>query len=171
MEPKNEKQWIAVYTRARAECKVVTTLELNGLTCFFPQRKSIRQWSDRKKTIKVPLIPSYVFVNIEAGKYHRVFESDAVIKIVTFNNRAAIVRSSEIDLLRLACGDLEVKVESDVTNGIGERVEITEGLFAGYCGIVVGKRESSKVAVQIQELGLSVVITVPKFKVRLKEVV
>ena len=171
MEEKKEKKWIAVYTKSRAECSVVTKLESSGLTCFYPQRQSIRQSSDRKKTIKVPLIPSYVFVNIELCKYHRVFESDAVLKVITFNNRVAIVRSDEIKLLRLACEDSEVKLESDISNRIGESVEITEGLFAGYSGIVVGKRKCSKVAIQIQELGLSLVVTVPKLQVRLKEAV
>ncbi|MFA6468890.1 MAG: UpxY family transcription antiterminator [Bacteroidota bacterium] len=171
MKDKEEKKWIAVYTKARAESTVTEKLESIGLTCFFPQQHRVRQWSDRKKTILVPLIPSYVFVYIEICKYHRVYESEAVVRVITFHNRAAIVRSSEIDLLRLACGDSEVTLESNISHRIGESVEITEGVFAGYSGIVVGKRESSKVAIQILELGLSVVISVPRIQVRLKEVV
>jgi transcription antitermination factor NusG len=171
MESNKQKQWVAVYTKARSECKVVSKLESLGLTCYFPQRQTIHQWSDRKKAIKTALIPSYVFVSIELCNYYRVYESEAVIKVVTFNNRVAIVRPSEIELLRLACGDLEVTVESDIIYRVGEQVEIIEGLFTGYSGIVVGKRECSKVAIRIQELGLSLVVTVPKIQVRLRQVV
>jgi len=171
MIEKEEKQWIAVYTKPRAESSAAAKLTSLGLTCYFPQQQRVRQWSDRKKTLQVPLIPSYIFVHIELRKYRRVYESDAVVKVITFNNRAAIVRPSEIDLLRLACGDLEVTLESNISHRIGEKVEISEGVFAGYSGIVVGKRESSKVAIQIEELGLSVVVTVPRLQVRLKEVV
>ncbi|MFA5834843.1 MAG: UpxY family transcription antiterminator [Bacteroidota bacterium] len=171
MKQNKERHWIAVYTKARSENKVTSELESKGITCFLPQRQQLRQWSDRKKIISVPLIPSYIFVNIELSQYHRVFESDGVVKVVTFNNRIAIVRPFEIDLLRLACGDAAATIDSDISKRIGEQVEITEGVFAGYCGIVLGKREGLKVAIQIQELGISVVITAPTIQVRLKEVV
>ena len=170
-EPK-EKQWIAVYTRARAERKVVAKLESIGIECYCPERQQVRQWSDRKKIISVPLIPSYVFVHLPLNLYARVYESELVVKVVTFNTRVAVVRPSEIELLRLACGDGEATLTvTDITNSVGERAEITDGVFAGYTGIVVGKRESSKVAIQIEELGLSVVVTVPTVQVRLKEAI
>jgi len=165
------KQWIALYTKPRSERLVVSKLESLNIACFYPQRQAIRQWSDRKKKVLIPLIPSYVFVNIELRNCHRVFESEAVVRVVTFNKRAAIVRLEEIALLRLACNDEEIQITSDNRSRVGEKAEIIEGIFTGYSGVIVGLRGSSAIAIQIEELGLSVIVSVAKVQVRLKEAV
>jgi len=40
----------------------------------------IKQWSDRKKKTETPLIPSYVFVNIEEKNRNDVFEVPGVVR-------------------------------------------------------------------------------------------
>ena len=39
-------------------------MEDEGIEAFLPLIKTVRQWSDRKKTVVLPLIPSYVFVSL-----------------------------------------------------------------------------------------------------------
>ena len=171
MEINNEKQWIALYTKPRAEWRVYADLELHGIACFLPYREVTRKWSDRKKKIKIPLISSYVFVNITPNEYYRVYESAAVVKILTFNRRVAIVSPKEIELLRYASGDTKVTVEDGIALHSGETVEISEGVFAGYCGTIIERRGEARVALQINELGISLIVTVPKVFVKLRKAV
>ena len=57
--------WLVLYTNPRAEMKVAQRLEKAGVEAYCPARMEMRQRSDRKKKICVPLLPSMVLVNID----------------------------------------------------------------------------------------------------------
>ena len=56
--------WFAIYTKPKNEKKVVEGLEKIGVEVYCPMITQVKQWSDRKKKVEMPLINSYVFVNI-----------------------------------------------------------------------------------------------------------
>ena len=67
MSPNNllqEPVWHAIYVHSRAEKKVHVELTLKGIESFLPLHRKLRQWSDRKKWVEIPLISGYVFVHI-----------------------------------------------------------------------------------------------------------
>ena len=57
--------WYVLYTKPRQEKKVTDSLNAIGVEAYCPLVTVIKQWSDRKKKVQIPLINSYVFVNIE----------------------------------------------------------------------------------------------------------
>jgi len=57
--------WYAIYVKSRHEFKVVERLTKSGIEAFLPAVERIRKWKDRKKLIKFPLFPGYLFVHIE----------------------------------------------------------------------------------------------------------
>ncbi len=60
----------------------------------------IKQWSDRKKKTETPLIPSYVFVNLEEKNRNDVFEVTGVVRYLFWLGKPAIVRDSEIEVMQ-----------------------------------------------------------------------
>jgi len=66
--------WYALYTKPKNEKKVTEQLQKSGIEVYCPMVTQIKQWSDRKKKTETPLIPSYVFVNIEEKNRNDVFE-------------------------------------------------------------------------------------------------
>lgn len=63
-----EKKWLVFYTKSRAEKKTLEYLLKFGFNAWLPTHKVLRQWSDRKKKVEVPLFNSYIFVkDIEAN--------------------------------------------------------------------------------------------------------
>ena len=62
---KNTKKWHVIYTAPRAEKKVNERLESQGVETYLPLQKTLRQWSDRKKKVSIPLFNSYVFVRVD----------------------------------------------------------------------------------------------------------
>ena len=56
----DSKKWFVVYTKPRTELKVSQRLSVLGIENYTPTRMEVRQWSDRKKKIVVPLLPSMV---------------------------------------------------------------------------------------------------------------
>ena len=63
--PPNPQKWYAIFTKSRSEKKVYERLLDADIEAFLPIVKTVRQWSDRKKTVYLPLIPSYVFVKMD----------------------------------------------------------------------------------------------------------
>jgi transcriptional antiterminator RfaH len=72
--------WFVIYTKSKNEKKVSERLEAMGIEVFRPMVTTIRQWSDRKKKIKTPLLNSYIFVKIEEQNRNKVFEIPGVVR-------------------------------------------------------------------------------------------
>ena len=60
------KGWYVIYVRYRQEKRIFRDLQLLNIEAFLPTVTTEVQWSDRKKKIEKPLIPSYIFVNIQS---------------------------------------------------------------------------------------------------------
>ncbi|RPF73876.1 MAG: hypothetical protein CBE49_003720 [Rickettsiales bacterium TMED289] len=92
--------WYVLHTKPRCEKKVEEELLSLGIHAYCPTRSEFRYWSDRKKRIEVPLLPSMVLVNVDDKHINRVFESSLVIRYMFWLGKRAIVRQSEIDILK-----------------------------------------------------------------------
>ena len=92
--------WYVLYTKPRNEKKVEEKLLSLGINAYCPTYSEIRYWSDRKKTIQVPVLPSMVLVNIDEKDINRVFESPGVVRYMFWLGKRATVRQSEIDILK-----------------------------------------------------------------------
>ena len=68
LEEKKES-WIVVKTNSRAEKKVHERILAQGLQSYLPIQTTVTQWSDRKKKITTPLIPSSLFVKMNLLNY------------------------------------------------------------------------------------------------------
>jgi transcriptional antiterminator RfaH len=88
--------WYVVYTKPKWERKVAEQLNKLGIFCYCPLVTQIRQWSDRKKKIEVPLFNSYVFVQLEEEDRNVVFQSTGVVRYLFWLGKPAIVRDEEI---------------------------------------------------------------------------
>ena len=123
--------WYAVYTRPRFEKRVMKGLQDQGIDAYLPLIKTLRQWSDRKKLVEVPLFSSYVFVNIDRRFYDQVLQIHGAVKYITFEGKAATIPNDQIDILRIIVNSNE-KVETHWgTRRKGDKVMVTAGSLKG----------------------------------------
>jgi len=92
--------WYVIHTKPKGEKKAEEQLLSLGINAYCPARDEIRIWSDRKKRIQVPVLPSMVLVNIEDKDINKVFESSSVVRYMFWLGKRAVVRQSEVDLLK-----------------------------------------------------------------------
>ncbi len=92
--------WYVLHTKPRCEKKVEEQLLSFGINAYCPTRSEFKVWSDRKKKIYKPVLPSMVFVNIDDKDINRVFESPFVVRYMFWLGKRAVVRQSEIDILK-----------------------------------------------------------------------
>ena len=96
MTTPDSKKWFVLYTKSRTEIKVSHRLSVLGLENYTPTRIEVRQWSDRKKKIEVPLLPSMVLVSLNEKEVNRVFEVAGVVRYLFENQKRAEVSNEEV---------------------------------------------------------------------------
>ena len=127
--------WYVLHTKPRSEKKVEQKLLSLGINAYCPTRPEIRFWSDRKKRIDVPLLPSMVLVNIEDKDINRVFTTPLVVRYMFWLGKRAKVRQSEVDILKKYLkGDYNL-INSEFSNiKIGDNFSLSS--FNNEYGIV-----------------------------------
>jgi transcription antitermination factor NusG len=156
------KNWYVAYTLPRAEKQTQRMLEKLGIVSFLPLHKVMRNWSDRKKQIELPLFPNYIFIYISSRDRYKPLQIKNIIKYVSFAGKPATVPESVIDSLQKIL-DLNVEVANDRYNlyNTGIRVTITEGPFAGTEGIFLKNNGKSRLVLQIESLNRELSVEVP----------
>ena len=149
--------WFALYTEPRHEKKVSEKLSKLGIEVYCPLVTQIKQWSDRKKKVEVPLISSYVFVNMEESNRNSVFQVAGIVRYLYWLGKPAIVKDDEIALLKKWL--LETTVTSFEVKGlvIGDAYKIDSGPFIGKQGVVT-KVDKNYLALVLPELGFKIIL-------------
>ncbi len=154
--------WHAIYVHSRAEKKVHSELSRKGIESFLPLQRRLRQWSDRKKWVEMPLISGYVFVHITRADYDQVLQIENVMQYVRFEGKAAVIRDQDIETLKRMLGQQEVEVEITRDELLpGMLVEIITGPMMGLKGELVSFRGNNKVALRILPLGFTILVESP----------
>ena len=150
--------WFVIYTKSRQEKKVADQLNEIGITAFCPMITSIKQWSDRKKKTTVPLINSYVFVQLEETDRFKVFEVSGAVRYVHWLKKPAVVRDSEIQSLKELT---EKTVSSFAVDYLkkDDEFQIPTGAFKDKVGLIQEVRSKS-VKIKLVELGLILTVQV-----------
>lgn len=128
--------WYVVYTKPKWEKKVAEKLNQIGIECYCPIITQIKQWSDRKKKIEVPLFNSYVFVQLSDGDRSSVFQIAGVVRYLFWLGKPAIVRDEEINIIKSSINAPNVSEISVTSMQVGDRIKLESGAFSNQDAIV-----------------------------------
>lgn len=157
-----EPAWYAFYTTPRAEKQVLNRLQTEGFEAYLPLIRTLRQWSDRKKMVEVPLINSYIFVHTTHARLWEVNSVHGVSRYISFEGKPAAIPQDQIDNLKLIVdGNAEVEITGEKIEP-GDPVEVTHGAMKGLTGELVKYANKNKVIVRIDKLDLNLVLTIQK---------
>lgn len=92
--------WHVLITKPKFELKVADRLQEKQFEVYCPTRVEVRQWSDRKKKVTVPLLPSMVLINIAEKERQQVFSVNGAVRYLFWLGKPAIVPSEEVKLLK-----------------------------------------------------------------------
>ena len=156
--------WYAAYTRSRNEKKVAKDLEEQHIEYYLPLCKTIRQWSDRKKKVEVPLINSYIFVRIVEKEYLKVLQTTGVVNIVCFSGKPVPIPDWQIDNLKLMLG-AEVPFTTEFRElEEGEEVIVRSGQLTGLKGTIMQIQGRHKLWIRISALNYNLILDIdPRF--------
>jgi transcription antitermination factor NusG len=136
MQQDAKKEWFVLYTKSRGEKKLSERLNSSGIEAYCPTRTEVRVWSDRKKKVEVPVLPSMLLVKIENKHRAKALESHLALRYLFWNGKAAVVAQAEVDTLRSILGDS--KFESHELDQLhpGQKLDMTKLGFEHIEGTV-----------------------------------
>jgi transcription antitermination factor NusG len=128
--------WYVVYTKPKWEKKVAEKLNQIGIECYCPLITQVKQWSDRKKKIEVPLFNSYIFVHLNESDRNGVFQVAGVIRYLFWLGKPAVVKDQEIEIIKtnLNSSNLSEISVSDIQ--VGDKITLESGAFSNQSAIV-----------------------------------
>lgn len=163
-------QWFALWTRSRQEKTTAAMLEALGVSCFLPLKSEVRQWSDRKQIVTVPLFSGYLFVRINPARDSRleVVKTPGVAGFVGNQAGPLPVPDQQIEDIRTV---LDKRVECLVLPLLheGDPVRVTRGPLAGVEGRLVRNNSSTRLSISIEMLHKSLLVSVARQDVELLE--
>ncbi len=161
---KPEPRWYALYTRSRYEKKAYALLQENGLEAYLPLVKRWRIWSDRKKQVEMPLLPSYLFIRTIPQNPHTFFtilNTPGIVRFITFEGKAVAIPDHQIAALqRLNSEGVDMQC-MDESPPPGSPVKVVQGPMKGLTGEVVSVGKNKKMVLRLDTLDKCVTLNIP----------
>src|ERR1035438_6528505 len=158
--------WYGLQTRPRHEKIVAHRLEERGVTAFLPLISEEHRWSDRKKTVQVPLFSCYVFAKFAPNRSERlrVLRVDGVFGLVGDKGEGAPIPDGQIDAVR-SLVETELPWSAHPFLKIGQRVRIRSGALDGMEGILLSRNGDQTLVISIDAIQRSLAVRVEGYEV------
>jgi transcription antitermination factor NusG len=160
------ENWYAMHTRARHERVVTQRLQDQGVTTFLPLITEVHRWSDRQKSVELPLFGCYVFVKLPpTGEDRlRVLQVDGVFRFVGTRGIGTPIAESQIDAVRTLIGQ-QIPWSAHPFLQIGQRVRVRGGALDGVEGILVSRDQDNTLVVSIDAIQRSLSVRIQGYDV------
>lgn len=156
LEEVDSTNWFGIRVKSRCEVRAYDDLSLRGFEAFLPLCCVRRRWSDRVKTLQVPMFRGYLFCRFALLDRIRVLNAAGVAQIVGCGNSPVPISEMEIR-----------SVQTLVTSKVactpwpylqaGQRVSIDNGPLAGVEGVILRAEDGKpRVVVSVSMLLRSV---------------
>lgn len=156
------EKWYALYTNPRAEKKVAEALSAKGFENYLPLQTTLKQWSDRKKKVQEPLFKSYIFIKTDIARFlYEVLSINGIVKFIKTGKEVSPVREEIIQAIKLSLLYFDAVELSPANFALNEKVKVIAGPFAGLEGHVTELSSNQYFAINIEQLGTSMLIKIP----------
>jgi transcription antitermination factor NusG len=160
MEGRETDPWYAIRVKANCERTATVLLTAKGfqysLPLFCKQRK---RWSDRYKTVEMPLFPGYIFCRFDLSQRAMVLATRGVLHVVSCGGVPVPVDPIEIVAVQ-AIAESGFPAEPWPYLEAGQRVEMVDGPLAGVSGMVCEQRSRHRLVVNVTLLRRAVSVEV-----------
>jgi transcription antitermination factor NusG len=156
--------WYALYTRHQHEKMVDQILTNKGFSTFLPLYATTHNWKDRTKALSLPLFPCYVFLKGGIERRLQILTTPGIYGLVSSAGQPAAIPAIEIEAIRRVV-ESGARVEAHPYLKCGNWVRIKCGPLTGIEGILVRKKNISRLVLSVEILGTSAAIEVAAFQV------
>jgi len=159
------ERWFALRVKSRAEKMVAMMAHNKGFEQFLPLYQSRRRWSDRYKTVELPLFPGYVFCRLKPEARFPLLTIPGALHFAGIGKTPLPVEDYEIAAIQ---STLQAGVCAEPWQYLeaGQRVRLEDGPLAGLEGILVEAEQQQRIVVSVTLLRRSMAVTIERHWVR-----
>ena len=163
---KAAEQWYGLQTRPRHEKIVAHRLEERGVTTFLPLVTEVHRWSDRKKSVELPLFSCYVFAKFIPNRVERLrmLRVDGVFGLVGASGEGTPIPEPEIEAVRSLL-QTQLQWSTHPFLKIGQRVRIRSGALDGMEGILISRNGDRTLVISVEAIQRSLAVRVEGYQV------
>lgn len=158
--------WYGLQTRPRHEKMVAQRLGERGVTTFLPLVTEVHRWSDRKKSVQMPLFSCYVFARFVPNRTERlrVLRVEGVFGLVGAGGEGIAIPDAEIDAVR-GVVEGEMPWSAHPFLKIGQRVRVRSGALDGLEGVLVERNGDRTLVISVDAIQRSLAVRVEGYEV------
>jgi transcription antitermination factor NusG len=160
-EPSEALQWFALRVKSNCEKSVATMVQHKGFEGFLPLYKRRRRWSDRIKSVELPLFPGYVFCRVDPARRLPILTIPGALHFIGVGKVPVPIEDSEIFAIRDAVRS-GLPTEPWAYLKVGQHVRLEDGPLAGLEGILIETRKQYRVVVSVSLLQRSVAVEIER---------
>ena len=157
--------WYALRVRSNFEKVVQQELRQLDVEDFLPVYLKKSRWSDRVKTLEMPLFPGYVFGRFDPRYRLPILKLPGVVHILGNSSGPIPVDDAELqDIRRSVESGLPVTPWPFLTTG--DSVVVEDGALSGLQGILLRVKDSCRIVVSLMLLQRSVAVELDRASIR-----
>jgi transcription antitermination factor NusG len=162
----SEHSWFAIQTKTRHEKRVAVELQEKGVAVFLPLSTEVHQWSDRKRTVELPLFTNYVFVRIGIDRNTRVevLQTNGVFRFVGIRGMGVAIPDEQIETVQ-AIVRRKIPFSPHPFLAIGQKVRVRGGSLDGLKGILQGLNGDQSLIISVESIQRSLAIRIAGYQV------
>ena len=160
--------WYALWIRSRQEKVAAAALGTLGIQHYLPLKPELRQWSDRKQMVDMPLFSGYLFVHISLlnSSKVQVLKIPGIVSFVGSQTGPLPIPDQQIEDIRTV---LTARLECSVRPLFeeGARVRVVRGALSGVAGTLLHTNSTSRLLISIEMIRQSLSVNVSREDVEL----
>jgi transcription elongation factor/antiterminator RfaH len=147
--------WYALHTKSRFENVVNDGLQKKTIEVFLPKITVPSKRKDRKKMIRVPLFPGYVFVKTDLHPDHHleIVKTVGAVKLVGDKTGPISVQDDIVESIKIMTATDQPIATGGYQFQKGDRVLVVDGPFSGVIGVFERFGAKGRIVVHIEALG------------------
>lgn len=151
------RQWLPVYTQPRHEKKLAASLGRQEIPFYLPLLTRVTTHNRSKRISQLPMFPGYLFAAPGANDLAGLRGMQSVIRVIQLDELSSELLLAELRQVRQleelsSSRELEVKPELVP----GKRVVVGKGPCRGLTGVVVYRKNSMRLVVNLEIINNSV---------------
>ena len=153
------QRWFALRVRSRREKVVVAAVHQKGFEEFLPLYLSRQHWSDRLRTVALPLFPGHVFCRLDPEHRLPLLTIPGVLNFVEVGKIPAPIDDAEIAAIKIALRS-QLRTEPCTFLDGGKQVRLEIGPLAGLEGVLISTYPPRQLVVALTVLRRSISVEI-----------
>lgn len=152
-------EWYAIRVRSRCEKMVSDQLQQKGYEQFLPMYWSRRLWSDRVKTLEMPLFTGYLFCRFDVEGRLPILQTPGIVSILGKGRIPLPVDPSQIENIRVAVHSGQ-GLQPWPRLEVGRRVRVEFGPLRGVEGNLLRYKNSTQLILGVDLMQRAIAVEV-----------